>query len=148
MNKHCAHYSRDEIEELRSPPGAVLISIRDPGTERPFLRADEWAQVLELQFHDIARATQEDGTMWDSWRLQGYVVPDATHAAEIARFVRQHWDRSIVVHCEMGLSRSAAVCEVLVAMGWDYVLTRSERRTLANTRLVELLNREFALETR
>jgi protein-tyrosine phosphatase len=63
----------------------------------------------------------------------------ADHAGEIARFVREHWNRTIIVHCEMGLSRSAAVCDVLVALGWEYVPTRSEGRRLANKRLVQLL---------
>jgi len=35
----------------------------------------------------------------------------------------------------------AAVCEVLVGLGWDYVATRSEGRRLANRRLVDLLRR-------
>ncbi len=144
MSKHCAHYSRDEIEELRSPPGAALISIRDPGSGRPRLRADEWVRTLELQFHDISNPPPGGGSLWDSWGLQGYVLPDVSHAVKIARFVHKHWDHSILVHCEMGLSRSAAVCEVLVGLGWDYVATRSEGRRLANRRLVELLREEFA----
>ena len=147
MSKHCAHYSREEIEELRGPAGTALISIRDPGSERPRLRADEWTHLLELQFHDITRAAPEDGTIWDSWSSQGYVMPGADHAVEIARFVRKHWDRSILVHCEMGLSRSAAVCEVLVGLGWEYVATRSEGRRLANQRLVDLLRQELGVES-
>jgi hypothetical protein len=44
----------------------------------------------------------------------------------------------------MGLSRSAAVCDVLVALGWEYVTTRSEGRRLANRRLVQLLQRQLS----
>jgi predicted protein tyrosine phosphatase len=79
----------------------------------------------------------------DPWREQGYLPPQADHAGEIARFVREHRDRTIIVHCEMGLSRSAAVCDVLVALGWEYVATRSEGRRLANRRLVQLLQRQL-----
>ena len=143
-NKYCAHYSRIEIEELAVPRGAVLISIRDPGSGRPAARHAEWASVLELQFHDITSEMPRDDPWWDSWLEQGYLPPQADHAGEIARFVREHWDRTIIVHCEMGLSRSAAVCDILVALGWNYVATRSEGRRLANKRLVQLLQRQLS----
>ena len=143
-SKYCAHYSRIEIESLSIPSGAALISIRDPGSARPAARQGEWASVLELQFHDITSETPRDDPWWDSWLEQGYLPPQADHAGEIARFVREHWDRTIIVHCEMGLSRSAAVCDVLVTLGWDYVATRSEGRRLANKRLVQLLHRHLS----
>ena len=68
------------------------------------------------------------------------------HAVEIADFVRDYWSRPVIAHCEMGLSRSAAVCEVLVGLGWRYVSTRSEGRRLANKRLVELLRQQLGRE--
>jgi predicted protein tyrosine phosphatase len=144
QSKYCAHYSRIEIEDLAIPRDSVLISIRDPGSERPAARHAEWASVLELQFHDITSETPRDDAWWNSWLKQGYLPPQADHAGEIARFVRQHRDRTIIVHCEMGLSRSAAVCDVLVALGWEYVTTRSEGRRLANRRLVQLLQRQLS----
>ena len=139
--KYCAHYSRVEIEELAIPPGAALISIRDPGSERPAARHAEWASVLELQFHDITSDVPRDEAWWNWWPLQGYLPPRPDHAEEIASFIREHWDRTIIVHCEMGLSRSAAVCDVLVALGWDYRETRTEGRARANQRLVQLLQK-------
>ena len=138
-DKYCAHYSRSEIENLAIPSGAALISIRDPGSERPAARHAEWASVLELEFHDITSDVPRDEAWWNWWPLQGYLPPRADHAEEIAGFIREHWDRTIIVHCEMGLSRSAAVCDILVALGWEYMETRSEGRRLANRRLIELL---------
>ena len=143
-NKYCAHYSRIEIEDLTIPRGAVLISIRDPGSARPSARHAEWISVLELQFHDITSEAPRDEAWWESWLEQDYLPPCADHADEIAGFIRKHWDRTIIVHCEMGLSRSAAVCDVLVGLGWDYVVTKSEGRRLANKRLVQLLQRQLS----
>ena len=143
QRKYCAHYSRIEIEDLAIPRDSVLISIRDPGSQRPAARHADWASVLELQFHDITSETPRDDTWWDEWLQQGYLPPQSDHAGEIARFIREHWDRTIIVHCEMGLSRSAAVCDVLVALGWEYVTTRSEGRLRANKRLIELLQKQL-----
>jgi len=142
--KFCAHYSRPEIELLRPPARAALVSIRDPGSRRPAYEIDQWPDLLELEFHDITSEEPRDEAWWQSWAKQGYLVPCRENALSICQFVRQHWDRSIIVHCEMGLSRSAAVCEVLVGLGWAYQSTRSEGRRLANRRLVHLLQREFA----
>jgi predicted protein tyrosine phosphatase len=141
--KFCAHYSRPEIELLRAPARAALVSIRDPGTHRPAYEPRQWPDLLELEFHDITSEEPRDEAWWQSWAKQGYLVPCRENALSICQFVRRHWDRSIIVHCEMGLSRSAAVCEVLVGLGWAYQSTRSEGRRLANRRLVHLLQQEF-----
>lgn len=147
-SKFCAHYSRIEIEGLRAPARAALISIRDPGTSRPAYEIEHWPDLLELQFHDINSAEPRDETWWQSWAKEGYIVPCRENAASICQFVRQHWAKSIIVHCEMGLSRSAAVCEVLVGLGWGYQSTRSEGRRMANRRLVQLLQQEFVAGNR
>jgi predicted protein tyrosine phosphatase len=141
--KFCAHYSRPEIELLRAPARAALISIRDPGSHRPAYEIKHWPDLLELQFHDINSPEPRDEDWWQSWAKEGYIVPCRENAASICQFVRQHWQRSIIVHCEMGLSRSAAVCDVLVGLGWAYQSTRSEGRSRANRRLVQLLQQEF-----
>ena len=52
---------------------------------------------LRLRLHDI------------SMPLDGYIMPDEAHVADLIRFVRG-WDRRapLVVHCYMGISRSTA----------------------------------------
>ena len=146
--KFCAHYSRIEIEQLQAPTRAALISIRDPGSSRPAYKIEWWPDLLELEFHDITSQEPRDEAWWGWWAKEGYIVPCRDNAASICQFVRQHWAKTIIVHCEMGLSRSAAVCEVLVGLGWAYQLTRSEGRRMANRRLVQLLQEEFALPAR
>jgi predicted protein tyrosine phosphatase len=146
--KFCAHYSRLEIEQLRAPTRAALISIRDPGSSRPGYSIEHWPDLLELEFHDITSDEPRDELWWQSWAKDGYLVPCRENAISICQFVRRHWEKSIIVHCEMGLSRSAAVCEVLVGLGWAYQSTRPDGRRRANRRLVQLLQEEFALPAR
>jgi len=52
---------------------------------------------LWLRLHDISAP------------LDGYIVPDEEHVADLLNFVRR-WDRRapLVVHCYMGISRSTA----------------------------------------
>ena len=63
----------------------------------------------------------------------------------IAEFIKRNWDNHIIVHCEAGVSRSAAVCEVLVRLGWGYKTYTSFGRSQANPLLVRLLVDEFGL---
>jgi len=63
--------------------------------ERPLAVAPE--NHLWLRLHDI------------STPLDGYIVPDERHVADLLNFVRA-WDRRapLVVHCYAGISRSTA----------------------------------------
>ena len=63
--------------------------------ERPSAIVEE--NHLWLRLHDI------------STPLDGYVMPDEAHVAELLNFVRR-WDRRtpLVVHCYAGISRSTA----------------------------------------
>jgi predicted protein tyrosine phosphatase len=69
------------------------------GDEATVLRPDGVAPQhhLRLRLHDISSP------------LDGYIMPDADHVAELIRFVRE-WDRRspLVVHCFAGISRSTA----------------------------------------
>jgi len=143
MAKFCAHYSRLEIEQIQPDKSVALISIRNPGSDRPVIRIGAWHAVLELAFHDLDSSTRRSQAWWNQWVALGYIPPSAPIAREIADFVRRHWERSIVVHCEMGQSRSAAICEILTELGWIYRPTHPEARRLANGHLVELLGREL-----
>ncbi len=69
--------------------------------DRPSCIAPE--NHLWLRLHDI------------STPLDGYIMPDEPHVAELLTFVRG-WDRRapLVVHCFMGISRSTASAYVSV----------------------------------
>jgi predicted protein tyrosine phosphatase len=93
---------------------------------------------LWLRLHDISSP------------LDGYIMPDEAHVAELLRFVRG-WDRRapLVVHCYAGISRStasafASVC-ALNPHRDEQSIARSLRRAsptaTPNIRIVSLADR-------
>jgi predicted protein tyrosine phosphatase len=111
--------------------------------DRP--RTVEEENHLWLQLHDISSP------------LDGYIMPDEAHIAELLRFVRR-WDRRapLVVHCYAGISRStasafAAVCalnphrdEETIALA----LREASVTATPNIRIVSLADRLLGREGR
>jgi predicted protein tyrosine phosphatase len=93
---------------------------------------------LWLRLHDIAGP------------LDGYIVPEETHVAELLDFVRR-WDRRtpLVVHCFAGISRSTAsayttVCALNPHRDEHQVaqaLRRASPTATPNLRIVSLADR-------
>jgi len=115
----------------------VVSLIGDEATlERPL--AIEPENHLWLRLHDISAP------------LDGYIVPDEEHVANLFSFVRR-WDRHtpLVVHCYAGISRStasafASVCalnphrdEASIAQA----LRRASPTATPNIRIVSLADR-------
>ncbi|MGO9046768.1 MAG: tyrosine phosphatase family protein [Xanthobacteraceae bacterium] len=104
--------------------------------ERPSAIVEE--NHLWLRLHDISSP------------LDGYIIPDEEHVADLLSFVRR-WDRRtpLVVHCYAGISRStasafAAVCalnphrdEINIAR----TLRRASPTATPNIRIVSLADR-------
>jgi len=105
---------RNEINEgivVRTP--YVVISISDPGKQRPRIRRSTgFRDAIFLQFHD---AEPTEGFT----PLDKLVLMTSDHAATIWEFVCRYQNAvdTIVVHCEQGMSRSpavaAAICKTL-----------------------------------
>ena len=93
---------------------------------------------LWLRLHDISSP------------LDGYVMPDEQHIADLLRFVRR-WDRSapLVVHCYAGISRStasafASVCALNPHRSEDSIaqaLRLASPTATPNIRIVSLADR-------
>jgi predicted protein tyrosine phosphatase len=93
---------------------------------------------LWLRLHDISSP------------LDGYVMPDEAHVADLLKFVRG-WDRRapLVVHCYMGISRStasafASVCALNPHRDEDSIaqaLRRASPTATPNIRIVTLADR-------
>jgi predicted protein tyrosine phosphatase len=93
---------------------------------------------LWLRLHDISSP------------LDGYIVPDEAHVADLLQFVRR-WDRRapLVVHCYMGISRStasafASVCALNPHRDEDSIaqaLRRASPTATPNIRIVSLADR-------
>lgn len=92
-----AFYPRAVAQRLVPDDQGVIISIHDAGQMPADLHPD-WNDVLRLSFHDIDVA--EDG----------FELFDASMAQEVMDFATRHADKPcITVHCNMGVSRSAAI---------------------------------------
>ena len=127
------------LHEIVEDTGArhVVSLIGDEGNVvRPDSVAPE--NHLWLRLHDISAP------------LDGYIMPDEQHVAELLDFVRQ-WDRHapLVVHCYMGISRStasafASVCALNPHRDEDSIaqaLRRASPTATPNIRIVSLADR-------
>lgn len=100
-------YSRQRVIELGPNEGACLISISTPVGESIASRRyskqvplDGWHAVLELQFHDVTSVVPT---------FPDLILFDEEMAKELLGFIKQHQGKPFVVHCDAGVSRSAAV---------------------------------------
>jgi predicted protein tyrosine phosphatase len=139
--KVCTNLSRSEAIATKHPANSALISITDADSPPAVLHEPAWLDILRLRFDDINMA-EEDAK--DSDVLVDYVLPNKRIAAEIVTFIYRHSEQNIAVHCEQGISRSAAVCRLLKELGWNYRCppTRPFGHQHANTALVRLLHDE------
>lgn len=103
--RNIAFTSRESAESLSGRPDMAVISITDPGTEQAKL-APDFDHVLRLSFFDAVPADE-----YLPAPMPGLF--DRHMAHRISEFVEKLHaapdDLSIVVHCEYGVSRSAAV---------------------------------------
>lgn len=97
--------SREHAESLAGNPSMAVISITDPGTPDAKLCA-EFKDVLRLSFYDAQPADE-----YLPAPMPGMF--DHLMARRIGNFVHELRndpdDISVMVHCEYGVSRSAAV---------------------------------------
>lgn len=102
MIKGVTFTSREIAEEMMPSPDVGIISISDPDSRIVALRPG-WGAVLRLRFHDLTH----------QW--QNYVLMSADQAIDVLEWLHEHETRlsGIVVHCEAGISRSAAVAKFL-----------------------------------
>ncbi len=130
---HIQYTSRKLAEQLRGSPYVAVISITDPGT--PEARLDPlFRHVLRLSFFDAVPADE-------------YMPPcpglfDHHMAGQISAFVEElhaaPFEISLMVHCEYGVSRSAAVALFVEALS-DAPLEAREFTYEANLWVIEQL---------
>jgi len=83
----------DNVEEKNT---TAFISINDSKNDFSFFKFDH-PNVLRLYFEDITQP------------LEDYKLFDINDAIKIIKFVENNKDKSYLVHCHAGISRSAAV---------------------------------------
>lgn len=98
--KTVSFYSRFVAESLIEP--SYIISI---GEDKYFANFKiQHHSILQLGFHDI-----------DSYLGEKYTIFSKEHAIKIIEWIEKHKDvYSFIVHCEAGISRSAAVTKFLL----------------------------------
>lgn len=129
--------SRLEFEEFKSDEPFITISITDPKSEPVIINGndDNFLSMLSLQFHDVDHRVRnrKDCKLCDSTG-KSKLFPDInnghcyactdkmdiklfdeSYAEKILEFVNNYKNdvELIVVHCEVGISRSAGVASAL-----------------------------------
>lgn len=96
---------------------SILISLNSPpavtkGSSTPRLIEAAWSKILRLEFHDADGSGRSiDHRMDDVIANNNLSLFTEQQAVEILRFLRLYQDNhtQVIVHCEGGISRSAAV---------------------------------------
>ena len=112
-----------------------LVSLVAPGEMPPTPAGIELERHLRIEIHDISEP------------LDGHVLPEAEHLAEVIDFLRawSHDDGALLVHCVAGISRSMAVALialVIKAGGRELEAAQALRKAAPhawpNTRIIAL----------
>ncbi|MBE7423742.1 MAG: hypothetical protein HS110_15135 [Zoogloeaceae bacterium] len=127
--------SRWFFESRQPSAGEAAISIGDPDQDAPPVLGQYGDRALRVQFLDI-----EPEICWKQWLdVNKCLTPQ--QAEVIAGFLRRihaHEERiGLIVHCEAGVSRSAAVA--LAAVAYARCGRRERDASFANTHVTRLL---------
>jgi len=117
-----ANVGEAEAEKREPDLLTVVVSITEPGRKARLRKG--WSDMLRLEFQDYDPAPREiEGS---AIIMPPRKVPDnailctRSQAARIARFVRKHRDKNILVHCAAGISRSGAVVDAILQAFPEY----------------------------
>lgn len=121
--KYTTHMSMRNAEKVATRKPDVtraIISITTPGFPDANLKTEAWDDILRLKFHDF------------SWDDGLHKVMTVAHAAEVLRFLskNQHKVDELIVNCEMGVSRSAAISMFIAEiynLEFDWTYNRHNR---------------------
>lgn len=134
MIENVTFWPRWRAEQTRFGPSDSVISITCPGQAPAQLQG--MSAVLRLEFYDLEEPVPE---------LPKYgpeTLFSPAHAEAIVDFVRRRHSgpekRTIVVHCEAGIRRSAAVA-LYVAEATGCAFANRAQADLANTRVIRML---------
>jgi predicted protein tyrosine phosphatase len=114
-------------------PNSMLIQITDPASWRP-LPKHTFKEIHHFEFLDIDDLDHPDDP-------EMFISED--QAKELVRLLRHAYDNkmNVVVHCFAGVSRSAAIAEVGIHMGFQEV----EKFRSPNSRVMRLMMAELGL---
>lgn len=152
MIKSVCFLSREAVEKhLKPKKNMAIISIKDP--EDTSVKLPKGVPSLRLEFHDIYEEAigVPVGVFPDVLAApfavmhKGFQMPDGYHAERILSFVRLKRASpnmiDIVVHCQAGISRSAAVARFIADQYCVPIDQANPDTSMANARLLRLLNK-------
>lgn len=134
MIDHLYIRCRDDAEAARPDQHTAVISITDPGSE-PARLQDGWLAILRVQFRDI-NMDQEMSPFLRADIVKTRPPMRLDDAVRIIGFVRgvlAVGARGFLVHCEAGISRSAAVAKWI---GERYGAMPTDHELVAHNRYV------------
>jgi predicted protein tyrosine phosphatase len=99
--------SRQGLRHLEYPSKYVVVSITDPSSKPAYVhRHAGLGAVLRLQFDDVTAEFGPGG------KYQAITDDQADKICNFVKKIHPHVDQ-VIVHCEAGISRSAAVAATL-----------------------------------
>jgi len=132
--KNVVFTGRDQAEASIGWPHWAVISIT---AEKPAALREGWHSILRLEFDDIDMVGDFDAAA-------PYILFNDTHANKIIEFAKavrdSHKVEGILVHCQAGISRSAAVAKWIAE---QYQLPFAESYALYNKHVYRVLRNEM-----
>ena len=145
--KNTNFFSKSKAERFHEPVGRdtrVLISITTPSIPDSFsascapavIHPDTWKAILRLEFDDA------DPLHMNSSIIDQYTLFDEDDAVDILKFLKKYQDDTVdaLVHCEAGISRSAAVAKFIA---YIYNLRFPEKYSIYNKHVFSTLLRVY-----
>jgi predicted protein tyrosine phosphatase len=144
--------SRGALPQYQARDIQYVVSLPDPGTEDQVLPLPPKARkLLQLRFHDV------DDIEMLAPQFRKCRVPEKKHIEEIIQFFKEisaeqeggQDQFAILVHCESGLSRSAASAIIgLTCLGYDAktafdIVCEANPHSLPNRRMLRIADSIF-----
>jgi predicted protein tyrosine phosphatase len=155
MYTYTTFISKRTVEQIgvgEHTPVTVLISLNSPpaitpGSSEVKLVESAWSKILKLEFHDADLDRRSiDPRIDDLADKSNLVLFNEEHAVAILKFLREHQEshEGVIVHCEGGISRSAAVAKFIAQI---YNLDFLEGYSLYNRHVYSTLSRVYGKST-
>lgn len=131
--ENCAAADISTADHRDAGPNSMLIQITDPASQVPDPK-HQFKERHHFEFLDI-----ED----NDYAIDHEMFIQEWQAKELANLLKHALENkmNVVVHCFAGVSRSAAVAQVGINMGFDEV----EKFRSPNTRVMRLMMTELSL---
>ena len=138
MIKFVDFVSASKIESMRGDPSWAVVSITDPGSSDARIASD-FGPVLHLKFDDL-----DDDSLSSGSTGRVFTMDDAqTVHCFLYAVHRDSQINGVIIHCEMGRSRSGAITWYALAFGGEML---NERRIDGyNSLVLRMLERSIGI---